>query len=181
MEKFNYIKVPIGIDKEICFSRDAISLKDFAQFVSETGYKTFFENFDEMDNWLNNGFIEGKLDFQHAIESERSSSAVVYLVKRDACAFCEWSGDIRLPTLSEIISATCYFEEKNVSFASRSCVHDLVDGCQNGDAVMIPSLESIKTMKKIFPSKTLKDMIMDTLCWSEESLSAVGSFRICKK
>jgi hypothetical protein len=175
-----FLNVPIEGNKKLTLSRDAISLKSFAEFVMATEYKTIFEDFYESDTWLNSSWTEGEITIAEAFDSMWSAGAVVQMAKRDAHAYCEWHGGIRLPNLMEIISAVCYFEEKEESlFINGSCAYDLIDNCQEGDAIMVPSIENIRQMQKFHPSKSVEDMMMETLCWIETD-TAVASFRVCK-
>lgn len=119
MDSCSYIPIP-GNDEGKQFLKvatQAVTLGEFARFVKERAYKTALEEEfgDDHETWLNSDWTGGRITLEQAARNW-SQGPVVYLTRRDAEAYCDWLGEGRLPSISELASALAAAEATGVRF-----------------------------------------------------------------
>ena len=79
-----------------------ISMRQFAQFVKETNYITYFEKY-EGSNWRDNEMLGRNRDVEEILGSESfSNMPATELTKIDAIEFLNWLGKGEIPTIEEL-------------------------------------------------------------------------------
>jgi|KBSSwiStaDraftv2_1062776.scaffolds.fasta_scaffold55716_3 hypothetical protein len=168
--------------EELVFSRSAISVDEFTQFCSETGYKTTAEILKDSSSFRENS---GLLDFS---KQERLVQPATHLSHLDAQAYCDWA-NVRLPTEAEFLAASL-LDATVYSTYDASVQHRVQTALREGRLPSIAGSNFTQTMEGAFvvtrrgPKYVLlsgwqRDIHRNRLVRTKDYYDAITEFHVC--